>query len=161
MIDPIVALPGSVGEMAFYGFLENYIRNAAKHGRQKENEEDFLKIGITVHDKDEDYYQIEIYDNRQSIGNAGGKIKETKNKIDELIAEEIINNLGERRESGWGIAEMTLCGELLRGNQNFTEPQRQCPKSAFMVSGIPIRILLPTKWKKRPKATASYIECFS
>ncbi len=116
--DHLLGLPGPAGEMAIYSFLENYIRNAAKHGRPKENE-DSLEIGITIKIKDEDFYCIEIYDNRHYPGE---KLSQTKKKIEDYLREDIIDKQGERRKKAWGIAEMSLCGQLLRGNKDFSEP---------------------------------------
>ena len=60
-IDPRIALPGPVGEMAVYGILENIIRNAAKHGGR--DPEETLEVHVVLTDQDSDHYKYAVYEN--------------------------------------------------------------------------------------------------
>ena len=123
--DYVVTLPGPVGEMAFYSFLENYIRNTAKHGHHKHDGKNPLVINIAIEDdKNQNCYKLYIWENLSDHA----KVKDitdlpnTINKINEYIKSDIIDDMGEKREKAWGIAEMTICAALLQGEKNFDFP---------------------------------------
>jgi len=124
--DVRVALPGPVGEMAFYGILENIIRNAAKHsGVQKDRDNTkTLEIHIVICDPTEEsgHYTVEIYENltrpnqefdwKQDGQNKTGTLKEM---LQHYIKASIIDDQGKLREKAWGIAEMAISASLLKG----------------------------------------------
>lgn len=124
--DVRVALPGPVGEMAFYGILENIIRNTAKHSGVREDRDDTknLEVHIIICDptKDSDHYTVKIYENltrpnqefdwKQDGQNKTGTLKEM---VQHYIEASIIDDQGKLREKAWGIAEMAISASLLKG----------------------------------------------
>lgn len=125
--DARVGLPGSVGEMAFFGILENLIRNSAKHGkRQKNSENARLEVHIVFMDSstDPDHYKIDIYDNLTDPDGPGEQADETTVAlVQRFIEKDIVDETGQCRKEAWGIAEMTLCAELLRGRDPSVAPK--------------------------------------
>lgn len=124
-----IALPGPMGEFAFYGFLENIIRNAAKHNKeliQKRREQDHefaLEIHVEIKDDPEspyDYYRLRIYDNVSNPGpkNADGKCPVCC-ELQDYLAKELVDDTGHPRREAWGIAEMMICANLLAGTKSF------------------------------------------
>lgn len=133
-----IAVPGPLGEYAFYSFLENFIRNAAKHNRKKfegkknknleihieiseikdkdikdQNNRDLFKEG----DKDE-YYKIEVWDN-VTMPDKQVQEKSLVDFINDRIKDPIIKEDGSIRKEAWGVAEMKIMATLLRGSHNF------------------------------------------
>lgn len=103
-----VELPGPVGEHAFYAFLENLIRNAAKHNLKKLQKNPHLEICIDIYDEDEEFYRVEISDNLTD----SKKLKEISAYLKNPFIKE---ETGELRREAWGIAEMKTSAALLKG----------------------------------------------
>ncbi len=120
--DVEIELPGPVGEQAFYAFLENFIRNAAKHNRDRfdKNPCENLEVTIEIKEPEDDkekaeYYIIEVWDN---VTNPEGVFE----KIQEYIASDVIEETtGELKRQAWGIAEMKVAATLLRGSTDFLQ----------------------------------------
>lgn len=109
--DPRVALPGPVGEMAFYGILENIIRNAAKHGaRDRPQDGAPLEVHVLLTDEPKaDRYKVTVYENLTKYS------KELQTTLQDHIDAPIVDTSGQCRKEAWGTAEMDLCAGLLRG----------------------------------------------
>lgn len=108
--DVEVEVPGSVGEHALYGFLENLIRNAAKHNKDK------LKCGILsiylcLEPEDEEFYRLEVWDNLSGA--------EKVDSIKAHIQEDLVDEELHLRREAWGIAEMKIAATLLAGCRDF------------------------------------------
>jgi hypothetical protein len=120
--DVAVALPGPLGEFAFYSFLENFIRNAVKHNhsilRKGLDSNVDIHINITeLQESDRDrneFYRVKIWDNITKPS------KDLKELLTRLIKETVIDDYGQLRKGGWGIAEMKIMATLLRGSDDFT-----------------------------------------
>lgn len=124
-----IALPGPMGEFAFYGFLENIIRNAAKHNKaliQKRRDQDH-KFALEIHveikddpDNPDDYYRLRIYDNvsKSEPENVGGKCLSCS-KLQKYLEKDLVDNAGYPRREAWGLAEMMICANLLAGTKSF------------------------------------------
>ena len=121
--DVSVALPGPVGEHAFYAFLENLIRNAAKHNlsglREPDNGGKRPNLEITVEvseiEGDPDFYCARVWDNLTPAS-----------KVDDLRAHleaPFLTDVGEMRREAWGIAEMKICAALLSGTTEWQSLQ--------------------------------------
>lgn len=114
--DPIISLPGPLGEFALYGFLENFIRNTAKHNQEliKKNGNILtIELGIKKDVKHpHDYYLLKItsdtYDTYQ-------KVKVLLENLKKLLKKDLITDDHSPRTEGWGIAEMMICANLLAG----------------------------------------------
>jgi hypothetical protein len=125
--DFLVAIPGgTVGMHAFYGLLENAIRNAAKHNAKRSS----LVIHISVRESDGDrgFFEARYWDNLtdgtavvKRVGgrpddHAGPMIEEVSRERD--IAERIDQLLidpatGKLTKQNWGIQEMKVCASFL------------------------------------------------
>jgi len=120
--DVAIALPGPLGEFAFYSFLENFIRNSVKHNHNilRKDADSYLDIHINISELEEDdrdrdeFYKVEIWDNITKPS------KELKERLVQFIDEPIVDNYGQLRKGGWGIAEMKIMATLLRGSDDFT-----------------------------------------
>lgn len=128
--DPMIAVPGMVGQFAIYGVLENIIRNAAKHGK-KDDKADGLHIHMLIEDDGEDYYKLSIWDDRTepdiikitaSIPNQPD-VKPKERSLGEHLqawAEaDLIDPSGAVRRDAWGVAEIMICANLLAGRRQF------------------------------------------
>lgn len=115
VFDPQLEMPGILGKFAIYNILENIIRNAAKHNKDKfDKDPDLdLKIHIEIYrnEKDPNFYIIRIWDN-VSDPNKKEALTIYKNK-------EIIEPTGELRKENWGIGEIKICSTLLRGSVKY------------------------------------------
>jgi len=120
--DVTVALPGPLGEFAFYSFMENFIRNAAKHNHEAflKNPDFYLDVHIKIselpeNDRDRnEFYKMEIWEN------ATKPDRDLKDLLTLLIEEPVVDDYGQLRKGGWGIAEMKIMATLLRGSDDFT-----------------------------------------
>lgn len=137
--DVNIAVPGSLGEFAFFAFLENFIRNGIKHNKkdldEKPNEDFKVHIELTELDTDDrnEFYKVEVYDNFSdpekeiSVEDIDGNGVKTENKIklpeylQSCIQKPIVNDDGSLRKEAWGIAEMKIMATLLRGSSDFSE----------------------------------------
>lgn len=124
--DVEVELPGPLGEFALYSFLENYIRNVAKHNKARLLPKEPLEINIRLDELDKDltYYQIRIWNNvvnhEEPVHiNVDGKIHvRLREAILAYVKSSIIHPDGSLKRQAWGIAEMKICASLLRGPQD-------------------------------------------
>ena len=143
--DKSIAVPGPLGEFAFYSFLENFIRNAAKHNTTKWNNEPEATLNIFIElseisDKEIDnifyerndnyeFYKVEIYDTETDpkkeleieILNGQKKRKEKASLtkfINYQIRQPIIESDGTIRKGSWGIGEMKIMANLLSGKDD-------------------------------------------
>jgi hypothetical protein len=110
-----VDLPGPLGEYAFYGLIENYIRNVAKHNRQRierKRKEDF-QINLRIKDYSKNHYKVELSSNFNIYNEKVFK------KIEKYINGDIIDLNGRLNREAWGIGEMKICATLLRGSKNY------------------------------------------
>lgn len=115
-----VALPGPNGEFALYSILENIIRNSAKHNHKRTREANLpldlqLWIGLQQ-SEDNDFYELEIFDTLTT----GEELVETVQRLTEYLELDIIDDKGELRKRAWGIAEIMICANLLKGELAFT-----------------------------------------
>ena len=116
-----IELPGPVGEHAFYGFLENLIRNAAKHNRKIFDEQcdKNLEINININDgNEEDYYSIEIWDNVTNPDDIKNEISLFE-KIKDYLAKHVVDDTGKKINEAFGITEMKVDAALLAGEKDF------------------------------------------
>lgn len=115
-----VELPGPLGEFAFFGVLENYIRNAAKHNKKAFEREQVLGIRIDISEPADakerlHYYELRISDNLS-------KGEKLTNQIKEYLKADIVEKKdGRLKREAWGIAEMKICATLLRGSSAFND----------------------------------------
>ncbi|MEM7103043.1 MAG: hypothetical protein AAF502_07945 [Bacteroidota bacterium] len=108
-----VDLPGGlIGRQAFFSVLENIIRNAAKHGKWKEQNLNQLIFDIRLNDDLKEYpnlIRVEIVDN---IKITDKKVKEiSSNLTNPLIDDETL----ELNEAFKGLKEMRISAAWLRG----------------------------------------------
>lgn len=121
--DVAIALPGPLGEFAFYSFLENLIRNSVKHNHNvlSKNPDSYLDIHINIselseNDRDRnEFYKVEIWDNITK------PTKNLKERLSQFINEPIVDDFGQLRKGGWGLSEMKIMATLLRGSDDFTK----------------------------------------
>ena len=111
-----IGLPGGLGKHALYSFLENYIRNTAKHSFVQERDgqnpvEIILKID-PEHLKS-DGYTLTVTDN---ISKA-----EHVEMLNEKLGKDIYDKSG-----GMGIADMKICACLLSGKKLNDENLTDC-----------------------------------
>ena len=133
--DVSVALPGPLGEFAIYSFLENFIRNAVKHNHNyfREDTESYLDIHIKINELEEtdpdrnEFYKVEVWDN---VTNPAEDLEDLKERLSRFIEDPIVDDYGQLRKGGWGIAEMKIMATLLRGSDDFTTM-----KSSLRVTG--------------------------
>ncbi|MCK5323517.1 MAG: hypothetical protein KAJ45_05200, partial [Desulfobulbaceae bacterium] len=141
--DVEIALPGPIGEFALYGFLENVIRNAAKHNKnairkRRENYSLFaLEIHLVIKDdpkNPDDYFRLSIYDNISDPGliNNKDEIPELCRQLQKYLKKDLVDNAGRQRRDAWGLAEMMICANLLAGSKNFKyDPDNLSVESEF------------------------------
>jgi hypothetical protein len=152
--DVEVALPGPLGEFAVYGFLENFIRNSAKHGGKNLNSNENLQIFIQILEDEEkrEFYKIRIWDNITDPNEKRNvKIEEKEYSslievIDAYIKSSIIDDTGKLKRQAWGIAEMKINSLLLNGSTDFSGLSEM-----LTVKGVP-REKLPVKDGKSDNA---------
>jgi len=136
-----VELPGPLGEFAIYSFLENYIRNVAKHNKEGLARSEDLVISLAIYDRaqgkfskarkekhnsdDTEYYGIRIWNN---IIDADQEVNITiENKSYTSLCDalsihansKVIQPDGSLKRQAWGIGEMKICAVLLRGPKDF------------------------------------------
>lgn len=128
--DVEVALPGPLGEYAFYCFLENYIRNVIKHNRKTSIKDEKYTINIELEDEDDNYYRIRIYDDHTINSKEDFFLPDPLDPekqipcdlvtyLNYIKKKDIINADGTTRPEAWGVAEMLIMATLLKGSDNF------------------------------------------
>jgi len=126
--DITVALPGPLGEYALYGFLENFLRNAAKHNKEKLTKAETLEVTLAVADPqgDSDFYELSVWDNVSEPNrefdskDQEGQAQTLLTKIAALLRQDLIHEDGRLRREAWGLAEMKIAAALLGGDWRFT-----------------------------------------
>jgi len=122
---------GVVGKHAFYGILENFIRNAAKHykGPSREGLEIRIELRVPNHLPEKlrsDFIELRIWDMRPSSCRMF-EIEENGRKVKKSIVEKLrgfievgkpnaalTNDEGELEPGGWGLKEMRVSAAFLR-----------------------------------------------
>ena len=111
-----IDLPGPHGEHALYGFLENFIRNSAKHNKAQINSAKEKKLEITLclsrSLSNDNHYELCIWDNFTK--------SDVMDQLVELRDDSIIDNNGNISRRAWGVMEMKICSLLLQGVNDFT-----------------------------------------
>lgn len=109
--DLLIAVPGGmIGRHAFYAFLENVMRNAAKYGNKPEDDKLVLNLKV-IEGKTSDgteCYHLQITDNRSLDDNCN-----ITNTIRKHLNEPIITDEGKAQTQGHGIQEMKVCADFL------------------------------------------------
>jgi len=165
--DVEVALPGPLGEHAFYGFLENFIRNVAKHhkgqlelqGKRKHPEDHpsvkqkqpdlekpfslhewklerwgkkrlEVQISITDDEENPEFYNVEVSTNLWKTNSPGfseedldtlyQKLEGAGDKDRRLLKLDLVREDGTLRRKAWGLAELKICANLLRGSGDYS-----------------------------------------
>lgn len=123
-LDVEVALPGPLGEYALYAFLENLIRNAAKHNRDRFSSPDArLTITVCINEPEGgtsgDHYRVTVFDGVSS------PTEEMVAGIQKrLKADIVVPGTGGLRKEAWGLAEMKICAALLGGGRDLATLNR-------------------------------------
>jgi len=155
--DILIGVPGGmVGRHAFYGFLENIMRNAAKYGRRRKSYRGLIKEPLVVRlvanpgaarqrnvasgAKYVPCYWLEIDDNR-SIDEPKrakeGEAKELEGGIARTVRvhlnDPIITSDGKPQSEGHGIQEMKVCAEFLAGQVLCFPPDEEISEAEFKV----------------------------
>lgn len=119
--DILVAVPGGmIGRHAFYAFLENILRNAAKYGHR--SADGFLEVTLSLRmatglrrrgqsDADARHYILTVTDNISD--GCGGVV----NKIRTYLNQDIINKQEQAVTRGHGVQEMKLTADFLAGGE--------------------------------------------
>jgi hypothetical protein len=134
--DVLVAVPGGmVGRHAFYAFLENFMRNAAKYRNRAKTDAEiaeqsrfrinltlrkcppeqgacFADVDVAVSKQRHACYVLMIHDNLSE--DTDGAV----NKVREYLNEPIIDNDDKPRSEGHGIQEMKVCAQFLAGGES-------------------------------------------
>lgn len=128
-----ISIPGGIiGYHAFYIILENIIRNAAKHDRE-ENKQENLHVTIELEEK-ELFYICKVWTNAHSLykrqndkiclinksrdkENPPDQENPLRHKINGYLAEDIITLKGEHKKEHLGISEIKINAAFL-ANQN-------------------------------------------
>lgn len=116
-------------EHTFYSILENFIRNSAKHNKNRLTGEDLI-ISICVDEKndsgqiDPDFYTVTLFDNVTCVG------KEKLLSIARCTRISIIDETGEPIRTNLGIADMRIDAHLLRSDE---EPTDELLKSSLEI----------------------------
>ncbi len=125
--DVEIELPGPLGEYAFYAFLENLIRNAAKHNKDVFDKEPDRSLDIVIRvagsqsGEKKDFFELEVFDN-VSKPFASLDARTLLEVINELLKHRIIDeDFANLVRQAWGIAEMKICAMLLKGMIDFEE----------------------------------------
>ena len=107
--DFTVAIPGgSVGRQAFYGLLENLIRNAAKHNQMASTCDLFFEITEIRRPGRRSTYDVVISDSLSS--NSNGLVDAIADKLNQSL---IDSATGELNRENWGLHEMQAYAEFL------------------------------------------------
>lgn len=127
--DVEIELPGPLGEFALYSFLENYIRNVAKHNKEQlklgEPMEVYLQVDELHDELQTDFYRIRVSNNvvnpreEVTIVAGDGSYQSLREAISALVRARIIQPDGSLKREAWGIAEMKICAVLLRGPEDY------------------------------------------
>jgi hypothetical protein len=112
-----IALPGPMGEFAFYSFLENLIRNSIKHNIDKiKGSNNSVNIYINIAkfpNIDINYLKCEIWDDLTKPSDS------LKKDLNIILKSSLVDNDGRLIKGGWGIAEMKIMATLLSGSTDF------------------------------------------
>ena len=107
---------GDVGAHALYVILENIIRNSARHNTNLGSE---VKLKVEVIDSDDpELLKLEITDcqTEELEIRVSGKCKPLDEHINNIIqTEPFLNEDGSPNPQYWGIREMQICAQHLRG----------------------------------------------
>ena len=107
---------GEVGAHALYVILENIIRNSARHNTNIGNE---VKLKVKVTDSEyPELLKLEITDcqTEEVVVEVSGKCKSLDEHINDIIQKEpFLNEDGSPNPQYWGIREMQICAQHLRG----------------------------------------------
>lgn len=111
--DFLVALPGGpIGRQAFYGLLENAIRNAAKHGVRTGDGQ--LKVLLEVKLSDDGTsYQVTYTDNLSRNDRGGGKPALVTSMEKSFRIPPVDPVSGKRTDENWGLQEMKIYADFL------------------------------------------------
>jgi hypothetical protein len=128
-----VALPGPQGELAFYGLIENFVRNVAKHHRRQLDDaqgDRKLLIEVAIDEPpgraegcEESHYSVRLTSNlwKARPGTPEHKdLEDFKEAFTELTEQDIVDSSGKLRRGNWGLSEMRICAALLTGRADFT-----------------------------------------
>lgn len=137
---PLVHIPhGVIGCHAFYSLMEGFIRNSAKHNRERLNQASTFRICIQLAcDFDEklsrEFFRLRISDNISDYKkcNLPNKPKDCdceekyrKNcatHINNLLKEGLLNKEGAIAGTAWGLRELLMCAKWLRKIPAADEP---------------------------------------
>src|ERR1051326_3022611 len=121
---------GVAGRQAFYGFLENAIRNAARHGNRRDELNVYLgladaphRIGHVTCLYGDDFSDREIAD-------ASGQLVAPWIAMDNKIAKPLIDiKTADLTRSDWGIQEMKIYASILSGDAADVDRDRDILKA--------------------------------
>lgn len=112
--DPVIAVPGGVvGRHAILGLLENAIRNSAKWGTIDAGEKLEVIVEVSQASKletkpDSDRFLLMRYSDNASD-------KEQAASLNERLSGVLVSSTGEIDPNNWGLKEMKVYAETLRG----------------------------------------------
>jgi hypothetical protein len=110
--DVLVAIPGGpVGRQAFYGLLENAIRNAAKHNRGDQRLRVLIELCEEPTARGERCYSVRVQDSLSRIDPRGRLVADVRKHLEtDLVNAKTRKPVSE----GWGMQEMKVYANYLR-----------------------------------------------
>lgn len=168
-LDPLISLPGMLGEQALYAFLENFIRNGIKHNRALIEQNPQLNFEVTINISEpedkllrNDYYLLEIWDNFTNpnlrISNSEVGEKSLFDYLKNLLNQPLVNQDGSIRKAGWGLAEMQITATILRGSKDFMNMKENLHINVKNIEEIPR--LVYSLYLMKPKGIAIVTDKF-
>ncbi|HEX6748081.1 MAG TPA: class I SAM-dependent methyltransferase [Longimicrobium sp.] len=142
-VDVEVALPGAQGDLAVYGLLENFVRNVAKHHKTQllaQGAEATIEVRLHVDppgvDEDPDHHTVELTTNLWDASTDRELyryLRVFQERFDKIRNEDLIEENGSLKKANWGLAEMRICANLLRGSD--TNSQKGLKDALTLVLG--------------------------
>lgn len=105
-----VSLPmGLSGRQGIFTILENFIRNSAKHGKNKQERGGKINIHLQISDFNEEYFEAKLWDGSNEIS------PDKLSSIQEALEKPLIKDDGTVDEGHKGVKEMQIAAGWLRG----------------------------------------------
>jgi hypothetical protein len=110
--DPEICLPS---EHAIYSILENFIRNGAKHNKERLVDQNF-EVYFFVEDYEEnDFFEVRLFDNVSSVD---------VSKLSAIVSgklQDLLDESGDTRRENLGIADLKINAHLLMSREEIQD----------------------------------------
>lgn len=130
--DVLVGIPGgSVGRHALFSIFENLMRNSAKYGLKRKDDEFVISMRLRRADDKTDYWLLELWDSFSGFSAQEEMVAGSYDALCKSFSNDVIDEDGKTRTGGHGLVEVKEAMRFLHPHKDSPHKDGTCEPSPW------------------------------